>query len=60
MKITLGDRTTMTYFEDIKLVAHNHFVELYTQREEENHSNIYSMLEHIPFLVTREENLDLT
>jgi hypothetical protein len=59
MKITLEDGIVMTDFEDIKMDARNHFVELYTQREEADCSNINYMLEHIHSMVTNDENLDL-
>ena len=55
----MGDGTIMTEFKDIKSDTRNHFSELYTQREEENHLNINTILEHIPALFTREENWDL-
>jgi hypothetical protein len=59
MKITMGDRTTISDFEEIKSVSRIHYDALYTQSEETNTANIQFMLEHIPTLIAREENHDL-
>lgn len=57
--ITLENGTTMTDFEG-KAVAKVHFVDLYSQSEEANPYNVDFMLEHIPFIVTNEDNLNRT
>jgi hypothetical protein len=58
-KIILEDGTMVTDFGEIKKTTRNHFVELYTQRDEATQANITSMLEHIPTMITNEENIDL-
>jgi hypothetical protein len=51
----LEDGIVVTDFAKIKAVARTHFVYLHMQREEADHSNITTMLEHIPTKITNEE-----
>jgi hypothetical protein len=50
--IILVDGTNVTESEYIKMAYKNHFVDLYTQQEGVDQTNILSMTEHIPSIVT--------
>jgi hypothetical protein len=49
----------VTDFSEIKTTSKNHFVELYTQKEEAIQVNITTMLEHITSMITNKENIEL-
>jgi hypothetical protein len=46
-------------FAEIKTTTTNHFAELYTQKEEAIPINIFIFLEHIPSLITIEDNIEI-
>lgn len=49
----------LSEFEEIKVASRDNFTSLYSNSKEAEPSSIYSMLENIPNLVTKEENSDL-
>jgi hypothetical protein len=57
VNITLEDGTIVTGFEDIKKATKNPLCRFIYAKEEAYQSNIISMLEHIPLIVSNDENL---